>query len=244
MSPTGSQDFNEQPTASPTANLGETPSRILMGGGSNSQAGRWLWASGFESGMQEFITTSTTLLTIVNDWVFQGKNSCKVTTNAVINDEQAVYKILFPQGKRFGLECYVSNSLTLGANREISLTIYGPSKTTGTRSIGKIIFKITAIGAATLQTDVNGVRTTIATINDYAADSAAFFHYIKFVFDLYENKFIRLYFDDLVYDLGGVPGFAQVITSRECGFIMRLKTMTAAVATSYIDNVVLTADEP
>lgn len=242
--PTGSPDFNQQLTASPTSNQGETPNRILYGFGSNSQSGRWLWAVNFENGLEGILTTGALYVSLETDFVYQGMTSCKIITAAAINNNQGIYKYLFSQGKRYGLECMIWNNLTVGADREIIFVIEGAYKTSGRRAQGIVIWKITAPGVGTLQIDVSGTRTTIATVNDYSKENDGYFHYFKLSFDPYENRFIRLYFDDLVFDLAGTAGYNFVNTDKNLTFAILVKTKTAAEAEVRIDNLILTADEP
>ena len=80
----GTPDYGRSLASNPTIQSyepGEDTTRLLMGGGANSRSGRWLWATGFESGEAEFYSTSG--LTIDSTLSHQGAKSAKITKYSV-----------------------------------------------------------------------------------------------------------------------------------------------------------------
>ena len=244
--PTGTNDFDAPAPSDPSSpgqNNSMIPGRILMGGGSNSATGRWLWATGFESGLGEIEFSNASYQTIENNWVYQGSNSFKLTTPATINSIERLQKILFPQGKRFGVEFVMAMPLSPVASRETRISIIGQTEGGG-RSTGTILIAINAVNDGDLFYENNGLKTLISQIDDYIVDSSSFFHYIKFVFDPWTNKYIRLNFDDVIFELNGISGYATATKTKHIGIDITLKNISGGQPINYIDNLIITADEP
>lgn len=246
--PTGTTDFNQPLATDPTSpgqSSAQVAGRILMGGGANSASGRWIWASGFESGLNEWSLSSTpATLDSVN--VYQGANSAKLTTTAVINSSLAISKPMYATGTRNGIEFYFSIEDAF-IPREIRVQIIasglGPNK--DRNRIGYIVVEILNINSGNLYYENNGVKTLIANINRNIFPSPKYFHYLKFVFDTSKNEYVRVFFDDLAFDLPGVAGYETGGgTYSYLQFYIFNKTTTAAANSIYIDNVIITADEP
>jgi hypothetical protein len=247
--PTGTNDFNAPLPTDPTSQgqgISQISRQILMGGGANSQSGRWLWASGFESGLNEWeLSTASGRISLAEDWVYQGVYSCKISTQAVAGSEERIEKVLFSQGGgRYGFESVFSNTLNTALQREISWRIEGGNQDPSQRSRGLIVLKINAVNDGDLYIDVNGSRTLISSVDEYIINASSFFNYIKLVFDPKTNSFIRLYFGEKIFDLGGAPGYLFSSTDRNINFRIYAKTLLNQISDTYIDNVIITADEP
>lgn len=88
MAPRGpgpSWNRQEQPIVEAVVDLGELASRQLLGFGSFSRAGRWLFATGFEDGLQGFLAGGAAI-TNLTDEVYQGAQAVKMTTGIVAED--------------------------------------------------------------------------------------------------------------------------------------------------------------
>ena len=243
--PTGTTDFNQPLATDPTSpgqGIAQTGNRLLMGGGSNSATGRWLFSDGFEDGLAAWNFTASAYATIEKTTVYQGAQSLKMSTPATLNHVTAADRFFFPQGKRFGVEfCFGVN---IGGPMEIGLKIAGPNSVVGKTSIASIIIVISSSGVANLYYDVNGTRTLISNINSYILAIPYYWHYVKFVYDPYNDAAVRVFFDDLVFDLGNVPGYSVFGGVRYVNVQISVKTTTAAAVSATIDNVIITADEP
>lgn len=236
--PTGTNDFNQPLQTDPTSpgqGIAQTGNRLLMGGGSNSASGRWIWASGFEDGLASL--SNVNLGTVESGVVFQGKQAIKLTTPAVINNNAWFYKYLFSQGRVYGLECVVQLIPGAAPGMEFSLLIEGPNKTSGTRS--QAIVKLTSSNPGG---NLYFGSTLVSDVTPYMP--GGYFHYIKFVFDPYENKAKRIIFNDSVFELGDSPAPSYANTAKHLQFQVNIKTLTANVSSAIIDNCVITADEP
>lgn len=242
--PSGSQDFNAQPTATPTSNSGETPNRVLMGGGSNSQSGRWLWASGFESGLAEWTNYDVlkTTLTQSSGFVFQGAQGIQMETSGVLNDIASIEKRMYAQGSRFGLECMVA--LAPSASQVFEISIEGP-KTGGTQRVLAIArIHYDSAGPTTSLKLGNGAVLNSTLYNTYVSNTNLYHHYFKLSFDNRTGAYLRCLFDDLNYDLAGQTAAAFAGTRQYYSFKLALQSLTANQDLAWIDNVVITADEP
>lgn len=254
--PGGTPDYGQNLASNPTMQTwdnGEDASRLLMGGGSNSRAGRWLWASGFENGLGEFYKiTSTEPVRISNNITYQGAASCQLTTSAIVGNLLRIGKVLFTPvqsgavSARVGIEAMVFPDITVGRSVEFEWWVSFPLVSSNESYFFKIIFDYDG-ATAKLYTDNNGVRTLIADVTAYlAGTSTQQFHYTKLVVDGRTNQYIRFTFDDLIFDLGNAPGFIQagLASGTGVGFFFRWSSQSPFAQTVYIDNVILTADEP
>lgn len=246
---TGTPDFNQSlvgnPT-SPTFNQGEISNRVLMGGGSNSQSGYWLFASGFENGLNEWANDATGV-SIENTFVYQGVNSCRLQNDAIIGNTKTLNKYLFPQGERYGLEALIAMPTTLAGNptpRDIYLTIDAPSSIEGNYAGASLVIEVLGTNNANLYFEQNAIRTLITSLNSYMQDSAEFFHYVKFVFDPKTNMGICAYFDDLFFETAYAGNDRANANRKEAIFRIRVLNEAAQAVSTFVDNVVITAGEP
>lgn len=240
--PIGSPDFNQQPTAAPTSNQGETPNRVLMGGGSNSQSGRWLWASGFESGLAEWYIAASRFVALDSSIAYQGANSATLTTQAIANDYARLLKILMPYGSSFGLEMAFAIGLEF-FQYEISFIILGKNKAAG-QAQGNIIITVNpGVSANLYYVNSANARVLISSIKGQFETAAFAFRYIKIVYDPMENLYKRVYFNRTIFELN-VPGRYIGGADETSTFDIMVTTLAADSVKMWIDNVIITADEP
>lgn len=236
--PTGTNDFNQPLQTDPTSpgqGIAQTGNRLLMGGGSNSASGRWIWASGFEDGLASLSTVN--LGKIESALTFQGAAALKLTTPAAVNNNAWAYKYLFSQGRVYGVECVVALQPGAAPGMEFTILIEGPNKVSGNRS--QAILKLTSSNPGG---NLYLGATLIANVTPYMP--GGYFHYLKFVYDPYENKAKRIIFNDLVFDLGDSPGTTYANPVKHLQFQFNARTLTADSSIAIIDNCVITADEP
>jgi len=262
--PTGSPDFNANNTTNPTSpsyDSGEDTTRLLMGGGANSRAGRWLWATGFENdplgygpinlgttfngnGRNTIISLTKSPLgtdNISNQTIWQGNQCLEIRSGTLINQSIEVFKLIAWQSGVCGIEfffCLLEDDLE---QYELQLFMTRDGYL-GKANFGSIVLKRSATETK-LYTDNNGTRVEISDVAGHF-DDGAMWHYIKMVYDMANNKYIRVYLDNLLFDLGSAPGYQ--ITSGGFGdrFAVRFKTLAAAERIIRIDNLILTGDEP
>lgn len=249
--PTGQPDFLQSPSSnlsSPSYDNAEDATRLLMGGGAQSRGGRWVWATGFESGLAEVIATTSgtgsevTIETGANQ-VYQGAQSVKLKTGATASYFAGVSKTQFSQGQNFGFELICSfEQVALGAV-EFHVSITGPHADSGQGAVGKIVIVINAQYSGGVYLDVNGTRTLLSAIDDYLEDNPDNWHYIKLIFNSKTNTLSRFYFDDKVFTLN-TSGYQFARQTQVLLFRASLITMTNRAAVAYMDNVVITTDEP
>jgi len=248
--PTGQPDFLAQLASNPTSQTfaaGEDTTRLNMGGGSNSQSGRWLWATGFESGLGE-APVSGVNVKLDTTHVFMGAQSLLLETQAINGDTATMSKSLYTNvaadvlSAKFGIESMLSFSLGANVPREFRWYCVFPQSATIYNRFG-IVLKINGINNAGLYIDNNGVQTLISDVSSLIADNADLFHYTKFVFDGVAGTYTRFFIDNLSFDLGGVAGF-QVV-GLQSGFYFSINHIAklAAKCDAWIDNVIITADE-
>lgn len=242
--PTGTNDFNQPLATDPTSpgqGIAQTGNRLLMGGGSNSASGRWLWATGFENGLSEFSSSPSNAIDSNNlGQIYQGVYSGVLTTTAIVGNTQNYSKTLFAQGQRYGLEAMIRPQSPC----EVWLLIVGPYKDRGNRSFLQFVLKIDTAGSSGIYTRVGATDTLVADVSDYFTPTSLYYHYFKAVGDPKNNAFIRVMLDDQTFELNNFPGLLVPGNDRPISFGLYIKTTTAAIKTMYVDNIVITADEP
>lgn len=255
--PVGSPDFGQNVSTNPTSpsyDTGEDTTRLLMGGGAQARSGRWVFASGFEEEhLNQFLTLSVGgTVTIDNTVCYQGNNCVKLKSGLLLDSTAVLAKYFMSPGSRFGFEflwCKYG-TFTVSNELQIHLSAGGSGPLKNKYRVGKIIFDIVNAGTdVKIYTENNGVRTLISDVSAHITNQFYLWHYVKFVFDFESNQYIRLYFDNQVFDLGGVPGyeFASPFISGQIQASITNK-YRSAFAVNYaeigIDNLVITADEP
>lgn len=252
MSPVGSPDFGQNVSTNPTSpsyDSGEETTRLLMGGGAQARSGRWIYASGFEESHTNQIYKSGDV-TQDTSVCYQGDKCLKLNSGLVLNSQVFFIKYFMSPGSRFGVEflwCKY-DTFTVSCELQIQLNAAGVGANKDKQRTGRIIFDIVNAGTnVNVYIENNGVRTLIRDISVNVTNQPFIWHYTKFVFDFETNQYIRLYFDNLVLDLGGVAGHE---TNSSIGQISAavVNKYRSAFGVNYagigIDNLVITADEP
>lgn len=249
--PIGSPDFGANPSTNPTSpsfDTGEDTTRLLMGGGSQARSGRWIFATGFEEGATPYVAAIGTgtggAAAIVSSPTYQGIGAFKLTGGNAVNDYSYLLKtFLFPSAS-YGLEVMFSQPALI--NSELSFTISGGGKgpNRDLQRAGKIVFVMTGGGTSViLYTDVNGSRTAIQDVTNYFQYSNLW-HYLKLVFDFETNKIKLIKFDDLIFQPDSTGYESALIYSSVNTEIKLTNKQAGANPVYYIDNLVITADEP
>ena len=248
----GSPDFGANPNTNPTApsfDTGEDTTRLLMGGGSNARSGRWLFATGFEEGSTPYIVKSAsgtggkTELTAVS--TFQGAAAYSIVAGNAINNFAYIRKTFMYPSSSYGLELMFARPYALTSNLEISIGGGGKGVNKDKYRIGKIVFAVDT-GAATVKMyhDINGSTTLLMDVTNYLTPSSDFWHYFKMVFNFDTNRITLIKFDDVIIqtDLAGYEysaSFPNVQTE-----VYLINKFAGVNPNYYIDNLIITADEP
>jgi len=248
--PTGQPDFLAQPASNPTSQTfaaGEDTTRINMGGGSNSQSGRWIWATGFESGLTEVVINGASVA-LSSVRAFMGAASLGLITQAVLNDAAFMSKTLYTSAvpgvvsAKYGAECMIALSLGAAVPREFDMFLSYPGRTS--HSHFRIVLVVTAVNNAALYIDNNGVRTLISDVSAlFNSDNGDLFHFMKAVFDGAAGTYTRVMIDNLTFDLGGAACFVDPGVVNGLFFTFTHTAKVAAVCSAWLDNVIITADE-
>lgn len=251
--PTGSPDFGQNPTTNPTSpsfDSGEDATRLLMGGGSMARSGRWIYADGFESGsLNPFYLTGigSYNISIFKTNSFQGVNSLLINPGTNANDAGYLSKSFLLPGSKTGIEFMFAMQHGLSLNCEIQIVITGGGKGANKdkNNQGKIVLSQTTGKINKLYWDVNGTRTELKDVSYMMQEFAKYWHYVKFVYDMDNNKGVRLFFDDLTFDLSGLSGYQTSGTAPINNYTIIVKNLTNAQSVNFIfDNYVITTDEP
>lgn len=252
MTPIGSPDFGQNPSTNPTApnfDPGEDTTRLLMGGGSQSRSGRWIFATGFEEGATPFLISSASgtggEAKIKNDATYQGLGAFGLTAGNAVNNFAYLQKIFFYPGSNYGIEFLMARQFANNCEVEISIESAGKGNSGNMFRVGKIVIAIEAGPAVKIYYDVNGSRTLIRNVTSYLTATANLFHYIKFVFDVNNNVLQYLVFDDLRFELN-VNGYeyAAPVSSSTYAKVNLINKFAGINPQFYFDNLIITADEP
>ena len=253
MSPIGSPDFGANPATNPTSpsfDSGEDTTRLLMGGGSQARSGRWIFATGFEEGASPYLSTlafgTGGEVKIINTFTYQGVGSFQLKAGTTLNDYSWLKKSFSFPSSRFGFEFMISRGVI--QNCELEVSIYGSGKGEYKnlfRSAKIVIVFVTSPSfSALMYNDINGSRTLIKDVTGYNLSSGQW-NYFKMVFDFNDNIFSRMYYNDLTFDLNS-PGYeSSGATLVDSSVSIQVKNKFAgATPVFYVDNLIITADEP
>jgi hypothetical protein len=229
-----------------------------MGGGANSRAGRWIFATGFENdplgygpinlipaggvgGTAKIITLLQPTSVGVGATIWQGNQCCEIKTAASVNSEAAIDKYIPWQSGVCGIECFFCQTVDDMDQYEIMFDIIRFGYL-GKLSQGQLVIRRTNVDPA-IYTVNAGVLTQITSLAGYL-DAGNIWHYFKFVFDPNNNKYIRGFFDNLTFDFGGVPGYQILNSGFGDRFRILLRTLNGSAKTLWVDNLIITGDEP
>lgn len=250
--PIGFPDFGQNPSTNPTApsyDAGEDTTRLLMGGGAFSRAGRWVYATGFEDSLNSIYTWGTDT-SLSQDVAFQGNYSLKLAPANTLDAWTGFTRYFVLPGSRYGVECMFSKGNTGNLPSEFYLQILtqGRGNANNQRFLATLVLVNTNTPSNILYWDVNGTRTQIADVTNYinSLPTPYLFHNIKLVFDLSKNKGVRVFFDDLIFDISYLSGYAtSPFYSPLITTTISLKNKQAGNSPFfYIDNFIITTDEP
>ncbi len=253
---TGANDFDQNPASNPTSPLidvGEAANHNLMGGGGQSRAGRWFWATGFETnGLAELSVIGASIV-ITTTRVWQGLYALALKTSAVINNQCIVLKNFLgnnsPSG-RWGIEAMVAFE---NMSEVFEMALLSDTLANTAEYVGSIRVYIPAAASGIVLQYINSAFTwtTFASPGaEWAVGSSGtglvVYHSIKLVVDFTTRKYVRAIVDGVTYDLSSqnLWNNTGVAVDTRQAWGMYLTTLAAAIATVLVDNVVLTADEP
>lgn len=253
----GERDFLQNPNSNPTSplsDIGEAANHDLLGGGGQSRAGRWFWATGFETGQANEVSLIGSGVSVAGtSGVWQGAFALIVSTIATANNFAYMLKNFLAQNSpsgRWGLEAMVACG---SRSSSVDMILVNATPTTPNGQFtGALRINIPAAAAnLTFQyqnslgifTDISGVAAGQIGAN-FAVDLLVY-HNLKIVVDFSTNKYVRAIIDGITYDLSSLS-----LTASAGGSDVRQKaelvvtTAINGVATAIFDNVVLSADEP
>jgi len=169
-----------------------------------------------------------------------GGFSCKMVTGPVIDDYAWVQvPLAYPALSKMGFEvCW--NRSDEGALREISFrfdlydgTLRWWPEVRWVRATNTWECRISGVGWTSLSPTVN-----------YFVDNLPFNH-VKLVVDFVSKEYIKLIANDITYDLSGISIYSlgPPVPARLIPSILTY-TRVAAEAVNYIDNIIITQNEP
>jgi hypothetical protein len=195
----------------------------------------------FEKNLTKWTPTTSGVgasITLSTDTANNGNQSVKRVTGAAINNYARLDRSFpYPKLTNFGLEAH----FTLPDNLvflEFDLYVYD-----GTNYHVAIVRINTNTGRLQVATPT-GALVTIATGLNMGFGSNLF-HLLKFVADFSKDKYKRLIFDNLEYDISQQNMWtAADATAPQLMVRAELVTFANANKTSYLDDVIITQNEP
>lgn len=250
--PTGTPDFNAQPETSitsPTFDLGEVSNHQLMGGGNLSRSGRWFWATGFENGLQTdyFVGgISAPFPSSPKSTCYQGSFCLASITQANINDQNSFYKYFLSQQSpgKWGIELMLDiDSL----NTEVDIILKSQTALVTYTGTVRIVVGGNTNNISISYEDASGVFQTFSVQNSSFAlgtNGATTYHNVKLVCDFSNFTLVRFILDGTVFSLNVPMRNIGAGSDNRQSFQIKHRTKANSSSTAYIDNVILTADEP
>lgn len=252
----GTPDYGRSLSSNPTIQsyeAGEDATRLLMGGGANSRSGRWLWATGFESSLAEFIGSLD--VTLDSATAYQGAKSAKLPTIAVIGNASSIQKILFVPRQadaddvKIGMESMNAFDFVVGRSYDYEWRITTPG---GVNLNNQFYIRLITDGTNTNLYYMNsaGVNVLLANITNYVTNPFTSylkqFHFTKLVVDIKNNVIVSFSFDNLYFPIGANArlGVATTLPTDSVVFSEQIIARSAHVHAVYTDNWILTSDEP
>jgi len=170
--------------------------------------------------------------------VYRNSQSCKLHTDINLNDLAEIRRsFALPVNSKIGMEFSVSGDFT-NTNLEFWHSIY-----TGARLyVAKIRYHYTT---KTLSYADSGDIFQPLSTTQGIGDASFFYSTFKLVIDYDTHKYVRLIVDKDTYDLSTYDlQWAANATTPRMHTIIQLKNTAAAARTAYIDDVILTQNEP
>jgi hypothetical protein len=238
--------------------LGEFISSIKVGENveprlisSLSRTGRVYWQDDFEAYTsivtEKWIQTSGTI-SLDTSRPFRGKSCMKLTTGAVLGNDAQADKLLgaLPLG-RLGWELWFLSQSGVANINNLSFGFYlydgayvhdAEVKWLGT--VGTLQEKWQYINSEGNYVDVSGGAQKIDVASAYAV-----WHHFKLVIDFNTEKYVKLICDNKTFDLSALSYYKLADTSRPCIDIWAyIENATATAVSLYVDDVILTDQEP
>ncbi len=247
----GGYDVSSSPTTQVT-DPGEMTNRLLMAGGANSRSGRWMWATGFESSLAEVGNLGGTFTTLDKTLAYQGLQCLKMQTAPLMNNVAFIWKNLFspfsPDADSIKIgEEFMVLPIHTGNPFQVFSTIAYPIGNTSNHY--RFRFRLSVPGWPQQRLDIwtGGAWVNKANVDLYANIGQNVFHNIKIVGDAKNGKYDYLIFDNIVIDLSAVQADTVIgvnTPGHGISYEVYLETLSANVATCYLDNWILTGDEP
>lgn len=227
----------------PLLDVGELATRIAYGAiTSIDRRGNWIWADGFENGLEGKWDTGTQgASSAVELSVFtirDGAYSGLLYVHPITGDyAELIHLFPYPAAGNFGLEfafaipvvspgiaCWIK--LYDGSNLFTPLVHYSP------------------VAEELIYADVDGNSVVLASgLELYSSNRL--FHHMKLVVDTIKKEYVRLIVNEVEHDLKGIAGEVTTDTSDPLlEIVVRADAESNDVGTAYIDNVILTQNEP
>lgn len=255
--PVGKPDdgFNPNTLSSNQTDVGSGIDRLLMGGGSIFRAGRVIWATGFENGRVTDFNIGGPLTAIVlapsnSLAAWQGNYMLNLQTQAVLNDVSQMFKY-FPgslQTGKWGLEAMLDIE-AVNANVEIVIAFSRVSGIIGAPLTQSAHLRL-VVGASNANVkwfvrNAAGVYVQFADLSNVVAINTNAYYNFKWVPDFAQDNNGAFYWNNTRYDLSAV-GIQHTAfgVDEKSNFNIQLVNNTAAAQEAFVDNVILTADEP
>jgi len=177
---------------------------------------------------------------------YQGLYSLKLQPQPLINQQSIVGRYYFNQGSRNGFEFnFALDGIAATPNFNIVINVLGPSSIDGKQNVGQIQLSVSGANNGNLYYfNSTSSPVLIKNINNYLDDFNHYWHYIKLVFDVKNNSYIRMYFDNQTIDMGGVAGMQVNSNAQFCANRIHLVTLGNYSPIMRIDNLISTTDEP
>lgn len=249
--PVGARDFqNGQNAGTP----GDIVSRIVSGAGAYHPTGTWALFDDFE-GVTPLIKWQTVItgggtVTIDNTQAYRGTNCLKCTTGALVSVQSGISKIIPITTDLIGIDCMI-NMVPAGGTSVIGLGGYL------TMNVGQGIRQFQAtiqanyLGSSGLTSfflgsDIGPNPTFASNLN--ITWSAARWHNYKMIYDMTNQKYVRFYFDNFVYDLSSfTPSHQGLAIQPDIGKYVQVQvfcsTAAAVAETVRYDDVIVTFNE-
>ncbi len=204
--------------------------------------GEVLFQDGFEDGLNAWVRSGTAgyIAAASTDSSLNGQKSCKLVTNAVINNTAGISKYLaYPFLTKIGLEFAFTLSDAFNGIYQNSFVVY-----TGTVQL-TAGFRFNQATGFLQYFSAAGAWANLIAKGLFFDTDFKLYHRIKMVIDLASRKYVRAILDSTPYDLSqytlssgasGIEAFLSAnITAQATG---------AQAITSYIDDAIITHNEP
>lgn len=239
----GHRDFGQAGTdgiVAPVTDIGELAVRT---GGlfAFDRAGNVIWETGFEHGMEGFLTdgfVAPAFAGVRTDKAYQGAGYMHILTAANLNAQLAAYRDLPPiQTGRIGLSCVITFfNLTPEAQMHLLLT----------NGVGTYQFVLYASTSGREFGYYNSglSRVPLLTIPNALQNSGIYLH-LKMVVDTSTMKWVRAKLNGSSFSLAGISpatGAASPATTNTV-YLYSLARSAAQAGVGF-DNVIFTANEP